>query len=114
MRGQPRQGLEHEGALGLGRSIRTARRERELTVEALARAAGIPAQIEAGLVYQKGRFYYHAWNALYLGEWITTDAVFNQLPADVTHIRLAKGDRNLYFDLMGIVGKIGVEVVAAQ
>ena len=62
-----------------------------LTV-ALLRAAGIPAQIEAGLVYLRGRFYYHAWNVIYLGKWITADAVFNQFPADVTHIRLVRGE----------------------
>ena len=36
--------------------------EHAVLLAALARAAGIPAQVEAGLVYQKGRFYYHAWN----------------------------------------------------
>ncbi|MBA4396971.1 MAG: hypothetical protein C0394_06270, partial [Syntrophus sp. (in: bacteria)] len=45
--------------------------EHAVLLAAMARAAGIPAQIEAGLVYQRGRFYYHAWNVLYLGEWIT-------------------------------------------
>jgi hypothetical protein len=38
--------------------------EHAVLVAALARAAGIPAQIEAGIVYQKGRFYYHAGKVL--------------------------------------------------
>ncbi|MGB5986388.1 MAG: transglutaminase domain-containing protein [Desulfobacterales bacterium] len=88
--------------------------EHAVLLAALCRAAGIPAQVEAGLVYQKGRFYYHAWNSLYLGSWITADAVFQQLPADVTHIRLAQGDQDLYFDMLGIVGKVGIEIVSAQ
>ncbi|MBU1712209.1 MAG: transglutaminase-like domain-containing protein, partial [Proteobacteria bacterium] len=41
--------------------------EHAVLMAALARAAGIPAKIEAGLVYLNGRFYYHAWNLLYLG-----------------------------------------------
>ena len=63
--------------------------EHAVLVAALLRAAGIPAQIETGLVYLHGRFYYHAWNIAYLGNWVTADAVFNQFPADVTHIRLS-------------------------
>jgi hypothetical protein len=60
--------------------------EHAVLLAALARAAGIPARIETGLVYLNGRFYYHAWNLLHVGSWITADAVFGQLPADVTHI----------------------------
>jgi len=85
--------------------------EHAVLLAALGRAAGIPAQVEAGLVYQNGRFYYHAWNRIFLGEWITADAIFNQLPADVTHIRLARGADNLYFDLMGMIGKVRVSIV---
>ena len=81
-----------------------------LTV-ALLRAAGIPAQSEAGLVYLQGRFYYHAWCALYIGKWITADAVFNQFPADVTHIRLIRGESDKQLNLMGVIGKIKLEVL---
>ena len=42
--------------------------EHAVLLAALARAAGIPAQIEAGLVYLKGRFFYHAWNEIYVVE----------------------------------------------
>jgi len=78
---------------------------------ALLRAAGIPAQPEAGLVYLRGRFYYHAWCVLHLGRWITADAVFNQFPADVTHIRLIRGESDEQINLMGIIGKIKLEVL---
>jgi hypothetical protein len=81
-----------------------------LTV-ALLRASGIPAQIEAGLVYLNGRFYYHAWCVLYLGEWITADAVFNQFPADVTHIRLVRGGSSDQLNLLGVMGKMNLEVL---
>lgn len=82
-----------------------------LTV-ALLRAAGIPAQSEAGLVYQSGRFYFHAWCVLYMHhQWITADAVFNQFPADVTHIRFIRGDIDQQLSLMGVIGKIKLEVL---
>lgn len=85
--------------------------EHSILTVALLRSAGIPAQMEAGLVYLHGRFYWHAWNALYLGKWITADTVFNQMPADVTHIRLVRGDSVDQLNLMGVMGKIKLEVL---
>lgn len=81
---------------------------------AMLRAAGIPAQTEAGLVYLRGRFYYHAWCALYLDGWITADAVFNQFPADVTHIRLIRGETGDHINLIGVVGKIKLEILGQE
>ena len=84
--------------------------EHAVLLAALVRAAGIPAQVEAGLVYQRGRFYYHAWNVLYLGTWITADSVMGQLPADVTHIRFVRGTEE-QIDLLRIIGKLRLEIV---
>ncbi len=85
--------------------------EHAVLVAALLRTAGIPAQIETGLVYLHGRFYYHAWNIAYIGNWITADAVFNQFPADVTHIRLVRGESSEQLDLIGVMGKIKLEIL---
>ena len=85
--------------------------EHAVLLAALARAAGIPCRIEAGLVYLKGRFYYHAWNRVYLGRWITVDAVFNQIPADVSHIRFVTGSPGRQLDLMGVIGKLNLRVI---
>ena len=87
--------------------------EHAVLLTALARAADIPAQVEAGLVYQKGRFYYHAWNVLFLGEWITADSVTGQLPADVTHIRFVRGNER-QVDLIGIIGKVKLEILSTS
>jgi hypothetical protein len=84
--------------------------EHSVLFAALARAAGIPAKVEAGLVYLRGRFYYHAWNLVYAGRWITADSLFGQFPADVTHIRFSTGDQQQQLDLMGIIGKVKLEV----
>ncbi len=85
--------------------------EHAVLLAALARASGIPAEIEAGLVYQNGRFYYHAWNVLYLGRWITADAVMGQLPADVTHIRFVRGT-DQQIDLIQIINKVKLEILS--
>lgn len=85
--------------------------EHAVLLAALARASGIPAKIEAGLVYLNGRFYYHAWNLLYVGRWITADALFGQVPADVTHIRFASGDQKQQVDLIGIIGKVELKII---
>jgi hypothetical protein len=85
--------------------------EHAVLLAALARATGIPVKIEAGLVYLNGRFYYHAWNLLYLGKWITADALFGQIPVDVTHIRFASGQQKQQLDLMSIIGKIKLKII---
>jgi hypothetical protein len=85
--------------------------EHAVLLAALARAAGIPAQVEVGLVYQRGRFYYHAWNVLFIGTWVTADAVMDQMPADVTHIRFARGEVDQQIDLIGVIGKVRLRVL---
>src|SRR4030042_2351668 len=85
--------------------------EHAMLFAALARAAGIPATVEAGLVYLKGRFYYHAWNRAFIGEWITVDSLFNQIPADVTHIRLIAGTERSQLDLLAAIGRIGIKIM---
>ncbi len=88
--------------------------EHAVLLAALARAAGIPAEVEAGLVYLRGRFYYHAWNALYLrdrGGWVTADSVLGQMPADVTHLRFVRGSAERQLDLAGLIGKLGIEIL---
>ncbi len=84
--------------------------EHAVLLAALARAAGIPAQVEAGLVYQDGQFYYHAWNILSLGSWITADASMGQFPADATHVRLVRGTDS-QVDLAGLIGAIKLEII---
>jgi transglutaminase-like putative cysteine protease len=88
--------------------------EHAVLTAALLRAADVPVQIETGLVYLNGRFYYHAWNAAYVGRWVTADAVFDQVPADVTHIRLVRGEGGEQLDLLGVMGKITLEVLSFQ
>ena len=78
---------------------------------ALARAAGIPSRMAAGIVYLKNGFYYHAWPEVWLGEWMAVDPTFNQFPADATHIRFVTGDLAKQVEIMRLVGKLKVDVL---
>ncbi len=78
---------------------------------ALARAAGIPARMQAGIVYQNGRFFYHAWPEVFTGRWISLDPTFDQAPADVTHIPLAKGGLSEQVNLASQIGRIKIQVL---
>ncbi len=87
--------------------------EHAVLCAALLRAAEIPAKLCAGLVYSRGRFYYHAWNELFLGSWITADALMGQMPADVTHIRFVEGGLDRQADLVRIIGRLKLTVLEA-
>jgi len=91
--------------------------EHAVLLTALARAAGIPAEVEAGVVYIRGRFFYHAWNVLYLrdwGGWVTADAVLRQMPADVTHLRFVRGEADRQLDLVGLIGRLKLEILEME
>ena len=87
--------------------------EHAVLYAALAKAAGIPAQVEAGIVYQRGRFYYHAWNVLFLGGWVTADSALGQVPADVTHICFARGTER-QIDLIRLIGKLKIVILSSS
>ncbi len=79
---------------------------------ALARAAGIPTRIVAGVVYAGDAFYYHAWNEVCVGDrWISVDTTRNEIPADLTHIRLADGEGTELLTISALVGRLSIEVV---
>jgi len=81
---------------------------------ALARAAGIPARMVAGIVYQNGRFFYHAWPEVFVGRWVGLDPTFGQAPVDVTHIPLASGDLEQQIALVNKIGRIKVKILETQ
>jgi hypothetical protein len=85
--------------------------EHATLLTALLRASGIPAKLSIGLVYSRNKFFYHAWTEAYVGEWISMDATLNQIPADVSHIRLISGNLDKQVEIMGLIGKIKIEVL---
>jgi transglutaminase-like putative cysteine protease len=84
--------------------------EHAVLFSALVRALGIPARLQAGIIYQEGKFFYHAWVQVYWGSWVSVDPILNQIPADATHIRLVEGDLDRQVDLVRVIGRLMVEV----
>ena len=88
----------------------------------LARAAGIPSRIAAGVVYSdrvtaQGAFYYHAWPEVRLGgstEWVPVDPTFGQVPADATHVKIVEGDLDRQIEIMGVMGRLRFALVEAR
>jgi transglutaminase-like putative cysteine protease len=85
--------------------------EHAVLLTALLRAVGIPARLCVGVVYSRGRFFYHAWTESYVGEWISMDATLNQMPADVTHIKLIQGDVDRQVEIISLIGKLKLKVI---
>jgi hypothetical protein len=88
--------------------------EHAMLLAALLRAAGIPAKICVGLVFTRGRFYYHAWNEVYLDKWITADALMGQMPADVTHIRFVEGALDRQTEMLRVIGQVKLTILEAS
>jgi hypothetical protein len=88
--------------------------EHSVLFAALARAAGIPTRLAAGLLYADGSFFYHAWNEVYLGRWVSVDATLDQVPADPTHVRLILGGPDRQVELVRVMGQVGIRVLEYQ
>ena len=87
----------------------------------LARAAGLPSRIAAGLVYSARvgeAFYYHAWPEVRIGPtgadglpgWVPVDPTLGQFPADGSHLKLVTGDLDRQVEIMGLMGRIRLRV----
>jgi hypothetical protein len=111
------QNLEKRPTLSIPNAIDVWRRragdcnEHSVLFAALARAGGIPTRVVAGLVYVDGRFFYHAWNEVYVGEWVTVDSLLDQIPADPTHIRLIIGGLEYQVRLVRLLGRLNIRVL---
>jgi transglutaminase-like putative cysteine protease len=81
---------------------------------ALARAIGLPARIAAGLAYVDGKFYYHAWPEVLLGDWVAVDPTFGQFPADAAHIRFVNGGLPRQTELLRLMGNLQIDVLSVN
>jgi hypothetical protein len=77
----------------------------------LCRSVGIPSKLCAGIVYNQGSFYYHAWSDVFVGRWISVDPTMNQLPADATHIRFVEGGLDKQLEIIKLIGMLRLEVL---
>lgn len=85
--------------------------EHSVLLTALLRSAGIPARTCVGLVYARGKFFYHAWTEAHLGMWISMDSTLNQMPTDATHIKMVEGGLQRQVDIIGLIGKLNLEII---
>ena len=85
--------------------------EHAVLLAALARAAGLPTRVVAGVVYLDGAFLYHAWCEVWLGRWVPVDPTFGQVPADATHLKLLVGGPEQHMGLLDVVGRLQLEVL---
>jgi len=101
-------------ALDVLRHMKGDCNEHAVFFAALARAVGIPTKVAVGLVYMNGAFYYHAWNEVYLGEWVPVDATFGEFPAGAMRLKLSEGGIEQQTRILGVVGKLGMRILELQ
>jgi transglutaminase-like putative cysteine protease len=94
--------------------------EHAVLLAALARAAGIPARVVAGLVYSQRAFVGHMWTEVYVGEWVPLDATLGKGAVGADHIALATSSlssaslADLFLDLLQSLGNLQIEVLSSR
>jgi len=90
--------------------------EHTVLFTALARAAGIPTRMAAGLVWsdEVEAFAYHAWPEVYVGRWVWTDPTLGQSIADATHIKLAAGGIEDWRSVALFLGRLRLDVAEVE
>ena len=83
---------------------------------AIARAAGLPTKQCVGVAYVDGRFVYHAWPEVWVGNdrWVALEPTWGAPFADATHIKLAEGEITDAFSLAHDMGSYQIKVLSAR
>lgn len=83
---------------------------------ALARSVGLPARTAVGVMYHPryGRFYFHAWPEVWLGQWVAVDPTWGQFPADASHLRFVIGGLARQVELVRLLGRLRIDVVSSE
>jgi transglutaminase-like putative cysteine protease len=109
--------LKADSSIGITRSASDVLKSKKgvcrdygILFAALARAAGIPSKIVAGVLYSNGGFYYHVWVECFVGEWVPFDATLPTDYVDATHIKMAEGDATSMFSLSRVIGSLKAEI----
>ena len=113
-----REAIDAFTALDVLKSRRAECQGYAMLFAAFARSIGIPTRIVNGIVYlpQYNGFLYHSWNESYIeGRWLAIDSIFNQIPADATHVKLLEGETlSDLLPLVNLIGKLRVQVVSTK
>ncbi|MFH1742980.1 MAG: transglutaminase-like domain-containing protein [bacterium] len=85
---------------------------------ALTRSLGIPTKICAGVAYQDGAFYYHAWNEVLIGDedsvWLPVDSTWGETHVDATHFKLKEGSLDKQVELIKLIGTMKLRILDAS
>ncbi len=60
--------------------------EHAILLAALGRAVGLPTRLITGLAHVGGKFGYHAWTEVYVGQWVEMDPAWGETTADAGHV----------------------------
>jgi hypothetical protein len=85
--------------------------EHAALMAALSRAAGLPARLVVGVVYTGNGFFYHAWNEVWVGGWVSLDPVMAQFPADATHVKFIDGGLEEQMRMARVIGRLSMEIL---
>jgi hypothetical protein len=101
-------------ALTTARTKKGDANEHTQLLVALSRSLGIPARFVSGLMYLNGKFYYHAWAEMWLGDWVAVDPTFGQFPADAARLRFVIGGLSRQTELLQLMGNLKIKVLEAK
>ena len=103
-------------AADIVRSPRGVCRDYATLFTAIARAAGLPTKQCIGIAYADGRFLYHAWPEVWVGNdtWVALEPTWGAPFADATHIKLAEGEITDIYALSHDLGTYQVKVLRAE
>jgi hypothetical protein len=85
-------------------------RDHAILTATLIRAAGIPAKLASGLVYDQGAFFYHAWVEYFDKRWIAVDSTRSRPRLSAGYLKLADGNVEEAF-LFPVLDGAKIEVV---
>jgi hypothetical protein len=93
--------------------------EHSVLTAAMCRAAGIPAKVVIGLVYEPDHlrgFGYHMWNEVYVNQrWVAVDSSWDQSAVDAVHIKLTESSLDgvspfeAFLPVVRVMGKMEIE-----
>jgi hypothetical protein len=93
--------------------------EHAVLTAAMCRAAGIPANVVIGLVYEAEHlrgFGYHMWNEVYVNHrWVAVDSSWDQSAVDAVHIKLTESSLDgvspfeAFLPVVRVMGKMEIE-----
>jgi hypothetical protein len=98
-------------ALDVLKTMRGDCNEHTVLFAALARAAGLPSKMLAGVVFKEGSFYYHAWPAVWSGGWVEMDPTWGQRHVDASHLPLVEGELADQMSLVRVMGRLKLDAL---